>query len=257
MAQPNFQIIATALRDLSVEVSRLPNLPVFNENNAVLAQFREMKADHQVFQKALLKEFEKLRTDLSTELRTEMQQIRNGMQKLRTDISTELRTEMQQIGNDMQELRTDLSTELRTEIQQTRNDMQQLRTELSIDMQHMSTAVQELRVEVKELRTDTATDFVRVEARKSTPLSESSAGASGGSAPTFYDEWRKNQKFIPTSSKPAGWSGAWYNPDPRPEAVMDENERDIFDCQGRCWTCRGSGHGNRDECCPEFGKQKV
>ena len=129
MAQPNFQMIVTALRDLSVEVSRLPNLPVFNENNAILAQLREMKADHQRFQKAQLKEFE--------ELRTEMQQIRNGMPELRTDLSTELRTEMQQ----------------------TRNDMQQLRTELSTDMQHMSTAVQELRVEVKELRTDTATDF--------------------------------------------------------------------------------------------------
>ena len=58
-----------------------------------------------------------------------------------------------------------------------------------------------------------------------------------------------NAKFIPTSTKPAGWVGTWYNPEAYPQKLQD-SERTTLLQQGRCWGCRGSGHRGSDECCP-------
>lgn len=44
MAQPDFQALATGLQTVAILVSRLPNLPIFNENNAILNQLRDMRA---------------------------------------------------------------------------------------------------------------------------------------------------------------------------------------------------------------------
>ena len=58
-----------------------------------------------------------------------------------------------------------------------------------------------------------------------------------------------NSKFIPTSTKPAGWVGTWYDPEAYPRKLQD-SERTTLLQQGRCWGCRGSGHRGSDECCP-------
>lgn len=81
-----------------------------------------------------------------------------------------------------------------------------------------------------------------------------SAGASGGSAGAKSNARNPNAKFFPTSTKPARWSGTWFNPEPRPKK-LEENERSAFARQGRCWACRGSGHRSSNECCPEFKKR--
>ena len=58
-----------------------------------------------------------------------------------------------------------------------------------------------------------------------------------------------NSKFIPTSTKPAGWVGTWYDSETNPRKLRDD-ERTTLLQQGRCWGCRGSGHRGSDECCP-------
>ena len=63
-----------------------------------------------------------------------------------------------------------------------------------------------------------------------------------------------NAKFIPTSTKPAGWVGTWYNPESYPRKLQDV-ERATFLQQGRCWGCRGSGHRGSDACCPSTNQK--
>lgn len=53
----------------------------------------------------------------------------------------------------------------------------------------------------------------------------------------------------PTASKPAGWSGTWYEPERSPEK-LDLAGRAKLAAQERCFRCRGSGHRASDAVCP-------
>ena len=57
-----------------------------------------------------------------------------------------------------------------------------------------------------------------------------------------------NEQFGPVSKKPEGWVGAWYDGERNPEKLTNE-DRDKLAKQGRCWSCRGSGHRGNDAVC--------
>lgn len=79
-----------------------------------------------------------------------------------------------------------------------------------------------------------------------------SAAANGSSVTANRGLEGKNRK--PIATKLAGWSGAWYDPDPKPKKLENDN-RIRLSCQGRCWICRGLGHCESNNCCSEFKKQ--
>lgn len=92
------------------------------------------------------------------------------------------------------------------------------------------------------------------EASGSSPReSGGSAVAAGAAAAGAKDKSGRtsnvNAKFFPTSTKPAGWRGTWYEPERYPETLQKE-DRSTLSREGRCWGCRGSGHRRSDECCP-------
>lgn len=113
MAQPDFQALAKDLTAISVEISRLSNLPVFNQNTTILTQLREMQAENRV---------------LHQSLRLDMQELRSG-----------LRMDMQQLRAYLQQTRAEL-----------RAYMQQTRAELRIDMLRIGTEVQNLCAQIEE-----------------------------------------------------------------------------------------------------------
>ena len=47
-----------------------------------------------------------------------------------------------------------------------------------------------------------------------------------------------NAKFIPTSTKPAGWVGTWYNPESYTRKLQDDERATLLQ-QGRCWDVGG------------------
>lgn len=55
----------------------------------------------------------------------------------------------------------------------------------------------------------------------------------------------------PTATKPVDWVGPWFDPDPNPGKLSDE-ERVTINRQRRCNRCRGSGHFARDSVCPLY-----
>lgn len=57
-----------------------------------------------------------------------------------------------------------------------------------------------------------------------------------------------NSNFGPVSVKPTGWIGAWHDGTLHPPKLNDA-EREKLSREGRCWSCRGSGHRGRDSCC--------
>ena len=57
-----------------------------------------------------------------------------------------------------------------------------------------------------------------------------------------------NEKFGPVSKKPDGWVGPWFDGERNPEKLTNE-DRDKLAKQGRCWSCRGSGHRGNDAVC--------
>jgi hypothetical protein len=59
-----------------------------------------------------------------------------------------------------------------------------------------------------------------------------------------------NSRFGSVARKPEGWEGPWHNPQVAPKK-LDDAERRLLTSQGRCWTCRGSGHRSKDSCCPK------
>jgi retrotransposon gag protein len=70
--------------------------------------------------------------------------------------------------------------------------------------------------------------------------------------PTTTDQrWSTpNANFGPVAKRPEGWLGTWYNPQITPKK-LDDAEKIQLTSQGRCWSCRGSGHHSRDTCCPK------
>lgn len=116
MAQPDFQALANELTAISVEISRLPNLLVFNQHNTTLTQLREIQAEIRA---------------LHQSIRLEMQELRSG-----------LRMDFQQLRTKMQQLRTEMRTELRI-------NMQKMRAELCIEMRRIGAEVQKLCTEME------------------------------------------------------------------------------------------------------------
>ena len=89
-----------------------------------------------------------------------------------------------------------------------------------------------------------------------TTATSSSSGAPKGSGKPVNTSTsaNPNSKFIPTSTKPAGWVGTWYNPEAYPQKLQD-SERTTLLQQGRCWGCKGSKHRGSNECCLLTGRR--
>jgi Retrotransposon gag protein len=58
-----------------------------------------------------------------------------------------------------------------------------------------------------------------------------------------------NNRFGPVAKKPSGWIGTWYDSENSPRRLTEELKRELTK-QGRCWSCRGSGHRGADKVCP-------
>jgi len=58
-----------------------------------------------------------------------------------------------------------------------------------------------------------------------------------------------NSSFGPVAKKPNNWFGNWYDPEENPKRLTDELREELIK-QGRCWSCRGSGHRGADTVCP-------
>ena len=84
--------------------------------------------------------------------------------------------------------------------------------------------------------------------------SSSAAPKSTGKPINTSSSVNPNAKFIPTSTKPAGWVGKWYNPEAYPQKLQDDKRATLLQ-QGRCWGCRRLEHRGSDECCPLTNKK--
>jgi hypothetical protein len=73
---------------------------------------------------------------------------------------------------------------------------------------------------------------------------------------SMNNNYKINDKLRPTATKPAGWVGHWFNPEDRPTKLTEE-ERELLRKQGRCLSCRGSGHMVRDSICPKFSQRST
>ncbi|KAI5292016.1 hypothetical protein KEM55_008150, partial [Ascosphaera atra] len=60
----------------------------------------------------------------------------------------------------------------------------------------------------------------------------------------------QNARYQPTATKPAGWSGPWFDPVNNPPRLTQASCRTLY-AQGRCWRCRGSGHVSQHSMCPQ------
>ena len=84
--------------------------------------------------------------------------------------------------------------------------------------------------------------------------SSSAALKNTGKPVNISNSVNPNAKFIPTSTKPVGWIGTWYNPESYLRKLQVD-ERATFLQQGRCWGCRRSGHRRSDACCPSTSQK--
>jgi hypothetical protein len=62
-----------------------------------------------------------------------------------------------------------------------------------------------------------------------------------------------NDRFGAVAKKPNGWVGAWFDPEDHPRKLTEELRKELSK-QGRCWSCRGSGHRGPDSVCPRSKK---
>ena len=65
---------------------------------------------------------------------------------------------------------------------------------------------------------------------------------------------RQGSYSNPVATKPAGWTGQWHEPQANPLKLTDTNCKTLSK-QGRCWSCRGSGHHRADSVCLNKKKQ--
>jgi hypothetical protein len=65
-----------------------------------------------------------------------------------------------------------------------------------------------------------------------------------------------NTKFDPVAKKPEGWVGNWHDPETNPKKLTTD-EKSLLQRQGRCWSCRGSGHRSSDAVCPFMQSKKL
>lgn len=63
-----------------------------------------------------------------------------------------------------------------------------------------------------------------------------------------------NEKFRPVNKRPEGWTGLWFDSESNPGKLTDA-DRERLAKQGRCWSCRRSGHRGHDICCPNAGRK--
>lgn len=82
-----------------------------------------------------------------------------------------------------------------------------------------------------------------------------------GNSSDAWDKTGFKAKFIPTSTKPTGWSGAWFDLEQYPKKLQ-EQDQSTLSRQGRCWESHGCGHRGSNGCCSEstnrlnFGRVK-
>ena len=98
-------------------------------------------------------------------------------------------------------------------------------------------------------RQQSSSKFSRGSNSQSSVTSGNSATGEGSAAGESSGKDRK-----PTVTKLAGWSGTWYNLDPKPKKLKNNNRTTLLR-QKHCWACRDSGHHRSDNCCPEFKKR--
>jgi hypothetical protein len=67
--------------------------------------------------------------------------------------------------------------------------------------------------------------------------------------PTTRTGSHPNNRFGAITKKPNGWVGNWYNSEDYPKRLTEELKKELTQ-QGRCWSCRGSGHRGADKVCP-------
>ena len=121
---------------------------------------------------------------------------------------------------------------------------------------------------IEDRRKDVAHHFPRPDKPAATKNSSQRSNSSGGQSSTQSSggksasssinqtsskksDDRPNAKLMPTIVKPVGWVGTWYDPDPNPKKLKDD-ERESLSRQRRCWACRGSGHRGNDTICPQY-----
>lgn len=85
--------------------------------------------------------------------------------------------------------------------------------------------------------------------RVAPPSSSTNENARGNNAAGGPFVGRQGFNSNPVATKPAGWTGQWYEPQTNPPKLTDI-DRETLSKQGRCWSCRGSGHRGADSVCP-------
>lgn len=63
------------------------------------------------------------------------------------------------------------------------------------------------------------------------------------------------KSFDPVVKKPREWIGEWYDPEENPRRLTDKLREELTR-EGRCWSCRGSGHRGLDIVCPRSKKSE-
>ena len=112
---------------------------------------------------------------------------------------------------------------------------------------------------VEERRKDVDTYYPRAFPTKNAPSQSAPTKGSSGISDYYSNQStarsgsHPNQRFGPVAKKPNGWSGSWYDPEDKPKRITDELKKQL-NKQGRCWSCRGSGHRGADDICPNSKK---
>ncbi|KAI9043590.1 uncharacterized protein KD926_003360 [Aspergillus affinis] len=65
----------------------------------------------------------------------------------------------------------------------------------------------------------------------------------------------RRSHFPPSSAKPEGWTGEWFEPQRSPPKLTAEDKTALTRA-GRCWGFRVSNHRASDACCPYFNSHR-
>lgn len=80
--QPDFAELAQGFNVAAREISRIPNVPAFNQGNLILAQLQDLAREVRGVRNEV--------RDVRNELRNEVRDVRNEIRDLRTNIVTRL-----------------------------------------------------------------------------------------------------------------------------------------------------------------------
>jgi hypothetical protein len=113
---------------------------------------------------------------------------------------------------------------------------------------------------VEERRKDVDINYPRAfPAKNKAPSQSAPTKGASGTSDYFSNQSsarsgsHPNRRFGPVAKKPSGWSGNWYDPEDKSKRLTDELKKELSK-QGRCWSCRGSGHRGADDVCPNSKK---